>query len=935
MRNHTGISERRRRAILLAAALAFAPFGIPAQDAPPGAAPASTAPQAPRPDQGQAESPNAAAAVPDAAAPAPVSAAAPEPAAAPSPIVLDLPPAPASMGAEAWYYEAKKLERSAGDDEIAQRSIDFMYSLAFHFGEKAAAKEAGKALLQRLENRADRTARRQTASQWLDYFGPDWDIYKSLIVPALAAGDSAFALETVATLRAVAPAIAKSKAAELAWYEYSARAAAGDYSWYPAALAAAKAASLDAWATKTLRLAAEVPGIDAATREMLLMRADYRDKDYGKAALHATAAAPLILAKGAPRVLVSEAGKSFINAGAAADGTALMMAFFPEVGGGLSAASSADPPDALASALAARGRDENAWVAAFYVGRLWMSSGREREAAILFLALTDCAPSDSDADSALWYWLDITMRRIAAEDIATFDAGAAETSASPVGSPAAPPAAPAAPAVPTAAQDQPAFPPAPSPAPDPAAAIATAKRSLELGALLEASAKWKNPAYFADIVESYDRALLRDKAWNEVLALGTLIGDRIPPETRTRLLYQSGRLVEEGLAAALPAGTPAKDSAAAYFRKIAETPKVEEYYKTMASWRLGLDPPYLAAMPNLSAKAAAPSEPRTDAPPPAPSLISALAAPGAPASASTPPTAANGNGVQSALSLIRNYLLYGLDEMASSLALNYIGNLDVSVIAGLAFDLSAEGQHYAALRLARDALNRGAGDKYPELYGLVYPKAWNDIIARGAAIPKIPEALAYGIIRSESVFDPAAVSYAGAVGLTQLMPATAAETAKGLKMSGYSLTDPADNVKIGLTYYSYMLSRFGGKPMRAMFAYNAGPSRMAAWAKESGDLPDDLLLETLSIEQPRQYAKNILQASLAFGKIHYGIEPKAMLGYLVNGQPLEGAAPAVNPATPALPEAAPAAPSPTAPAAPVAPAPPTAPDTAATNAGAL
>jgi soluble lytic murein transglycosylase len=232
--------------------------------------------------------------------------------------------------------------------------------------------------------------------------------------------------------------------------------------------------------------------------------------------------------------------------------------------------------------------------------------------------------------------------------------------------------------------------------------------------------------------------------------------------------------------------------------------------------------------------------------------------------------------------------------MASSLALNYIGSLDVNVIAGLAFDLSAEGQHYAALRLARDALNRGAGTAYPELYGLVYPKAWNDIIAQGAAIPKIPEALAYGIIRSESVFDPKAVSYAGAVGLTQLMPATAAETAKGLKMAGYSLTDPADNVKIGLTYYSYMLSRFGGKPMRAMFAYNAGPSRMAAWARESGDLPDDLLLEAISIEQPRQYAKNILQASLAFGKIHYGIEPKAMLGYLVNGQPLEEKKPALE-----------------------------------------
>ncbi len=912
MRNNNGIGALARRAAILATALLFAPFGIPAQDAPTDAAqtapalPAAWTAQTGQPDpaaQGQPISPNADGAAPaDAAAPNDATADAAE-AAEPAPLVLDLPPAQASMGAEAWYYEAKKLEQSAGGNEIAQRSIDFMYSLAFHFGEKAAAKEAGKALLQRLEKRPDMNAHRQAASQWLDYFGPDWDIYKSVIVPALAAGDNAYALEMVATLRAVAPAIAKSKAAELAWYEYSARAATGDFSWYPAALTIAKAATLDAWASKTLRLATTAPGIDAAAREMLLLRADYRDKDYGKAALHAAGAAPLILAKGAPRVLVSEAGKSFINAGAAADGAAFMMAFFPEVGGDQSAAL----PDAISSALSARGRDENAWVAAFYLGRLWMSSGREREAAILFLALTDNAPGDSDADSALWYWLDITMRRIAAEDIASFDASAPAAENAAFGDMASAAAAPASipPANPVPT------PLAPPPSVPDSAAIATAKRSLELGALLEASTRWKNPAYFADIVESYDRSLLREKAWNEVLSLCTLIGDRISPDTKTRLLYQSGRLVEEGLAAAQPTGAPAKDIAAGYFRKITEAPKAEEYYKTMASWRLGLDPPYLAALPSLSKQPAAAQTQQGQTAAAATLPVSALAASMATVAAAAPSAAqassANGNGAQSALSLIRNYLLYGLDDMASSLALNYIGSLDVSVIAGLAFDLSAEGQHYAALRLARDALNRGAGAQYPELYGLVYPKAWNDIIAQGAAIPKIPEALAYGIIRSESVFDPKAVSYAGAVGLTQLMPTTAAETAKGLKMSGYSLVDPADNVKIGLTYYSYMLSRFGGKPMRAMFAYNAGPGRMAAWAKESGDLPDDLLLETLSIEQPRQYAKNILQASLAFGKIHYGIDPKAMLGYLVNGQPLEGAPPAAPAQTsPAVQASAPA-----------------------------
>jgi soluble lytic murein transglycosylase-like protein len=129
------------------------------------------------------------------------------------------------------------------------------------------------------------------------------------------------------------------------------------------------------------------------------------------------------------------------------------------------------------------------------------------------------------------------------------------------------------------------------------------------------------------------------------------------------------------------------------------------------------------------------------------------------------------------------------------------------------------------------------------------------------------------------------------------MPATAAETAVGLKMPTYSLTNPEDNLRIGMAYYGYMLARFGNKPMRAMFAYNAGPSRMRTWNEESGELPDDILLEALHLSQTRQYGKNIVQATLAYAKIHYGIDPDAMLDYLVYAKPLPPAQPVTQPAT--------------------------------------
>jgi soluble lytic murein transglycosylase-like protein len=81
----------------------------------------------------------------------------------------------------------------------------------------------------------------------------------------------------------------------------------------------------------------------------------------------------------------------------------------------------------------------------------------------------------------------------------------------------------------------------------------------------------------------------------------------------------------------------------------------------------------------------------------------------------------------------------------------------------------------------------------------------------------IDPALLAGLVRQESNFDPTAGSPAGARGLTQLMPGTAA----GLGVT--DVTDPLQSLDGGAKYLKQQLDAFGGDVTKALAAYNAGP----------------------------------------------------------------------------------------------------------------
>jgi soluble lytic murein transglycosylase-like protein len=96
-------------------------------------------------------------------------------------------------------------------------------------------------------------------------------------------------------------------------------------------------------------------------------------------------------------------------------------------------------------------------------------------------------------------------------------------------------------------------------------------------------------------------------------------------------------------------------------------------------------------------------------------------------------------------------------------------------------------------------------------------------IEAAAARHGVDPALLKALIRAESNFNPDAVSPAGARGLTQLMPGTAAS------LGVTDPTDPAQAIEGGAKYLRQQLDRFGGDVAKALAAYNAGPGAVAKY----------------------------------------------------------------------------------------------------------
>jgi soluble lytic murein transglycosylase len=110
------------------------------------------------------------------------------------------------------------------------------------------------------------------------------------------------------------------------------------------------------------------------------------------------------------------------------------------------------------------------------------------------------------------------------------------------------------------------------------------------------------------------------------------------------------------------------------------------------------------------------------------------------------------------------------------------------------------------------------------------------------------------LIRQESGFVPHARSRAGALGLMQLMPATARSLEA---VSKRELLDGRTNVRLGVKFFRQLLNRFGGKVDHALAAYNAGPLRVEEWQRRYPVNDPVLFVDLIPIKETREYVSLI------------------------------------------------------------------------------
>jgi soluble lytic murein transglycosylase len=150
------------------------------------------------------------------------------------------------------------------------------------------------------------------------------------------------------------------------------------------------------------------------------------------------------------------------------------------------------------------------------------------------------------------------------------------------------------------------------------------------------------------------------------------------------------------------------------------------------------------------------------------------------------------------------------------------------------------------------------------LWRATRPWVYKDLIDRHARALNFDPLFVMAVVRVESGFSHSALSHRGAVGLMQLMPQTARETAPkiGLNAGTMVLRDPDTNIRVGVKYLDVLRQEFGDDTVAVLAAYNAGPGKVREWRR--GPV---LALDDISYGETRSFVRRVLMTQRWFQRL--------------------------------------------------------------------
>ncbi|MGE3551011.1 MAG: transglycosylase SLT domain-containing protein, partial [Geobacter sp.] len=174
--------------------------------------------------------------------------------------------------------------------------------------------------------------------------------------------------------------------------------------------------------------------------------------------------------------------------------------------------------------------------------------------------------------------------------------------------------------------------------------------------------------------------------------------------------------------------------------------------------------------------------------------------------------------------------------------------------------LLADDPHGAIVIFHQNRPERWERQSLP-FWALGYPRPYAELFSKHAAANRLPESLVLALAKAESSFRPAVKSPVGAIGLMQLMPATARMTAgyKGSKpYNPLWLVDPEYNIRLGTKHLRELLDQFHQDAVFTLASYNAGAGAVNRWRKNFGSLERDEFIENIPYRETRDYVKKIV-----------------------------------------------------------------------------